>query len=124
MMKHLSNDDIRKLHIQLVEMRTRLLDEIQTAEADIKAAHEAREGEGRGSSDTSEITRLEELRRSEIEIDENHLRTIAEAELRISEGNYGICMDCGKAIARERLLALPTAVRCTMCEDSALSRLA
>lgn len=120
-MKHLSSDDVRKLHMQLVEMRTRLLDEIHTAEADITAAHEAREGEGRGGSDTSEISRFEELRRSEIEIDENHLRTIEEAEHRISEGHYGVCMDCGKPIARERLLALPTAVRCKVCEDSALS---
>jgi DnaK suppressor protein len=117
MMKHLSSDDIRKLHMQLVQMRTRLLDEIQTAEADIKAVHEAREGEGRGDSDASEITRFEELRRSEIGIDERHLRAVEEAERRMSEGQYGVCVDCGTEIARERLLALPTAVRCTACEN-------
>lgn len=122
-MKHLSCDDIRKLHMQLVQMRTRLLDEIQTAEIDIKAAHEALEGEGRGGSDASAIIRFEELRRSEIEIDENHLRSVEEAERRMSDGLYGVCADCGKTIARERLLALPTAVRCAACEDSSLSKL-
>lgn len=121
-MKHLSSDDIRKLHIQLVQMRTRLLGEIQTANADIKAAHEALEGEGRGGSDTSELTRLEELRRSEIEIDENNLRAVEEAERRMSGGHYGVCVDCGKTITRERLLALPTAARCTACEDRSLSK--
>ncbi|MBV6274446.1 TraR/DksA C4-type zinc finger protein [Alcaligenaceae bacterium CGII-47] len=101
-------------------MKIRLLDEIQNAEADIKAAHEVREGEGRGGSDTSEITRFEELRRSEMEIDDNHLREVEEAEHRMSEGHYGVCVDCGKAIARERLFALPTAVRCAACKDGLL----
>lgn len=115
-MKHLDNSDVRELHLQLVQMRTRLLAEIQAAEADIKAAHEAREGEGGSGSDVSEITRIEELRRSEMEIDEEQLRAVEGAESRMSEGLYGICTDCGEPIVRERLFALPTAVRCTDCE--------
>lgn len=121
-MKHLSSHDIRELHMQLVQMRTRLLDEIQTAEADIKAAHEALEGEGRGGSDAAETTRFEELRRSEIDIDERQLGAVEQAERRINEGLYGVCVDCGKAIAPDRLFALPTAVRCTACEDNAVPR--
>jgi DnaK suppressor protein len=116
-MKHLLSSDIQKLHLQLVQMRTRLLDEIQAAEAEIKTAHEAQEGEGRMGSDASEFIRFEEVRRSEIEIDERQLRAVQEAELRISEGQYGICTDCGAEIARERLLAMPTAVRCMLCEN-------
>lgn len=114
-MKHLSSDDIRELHARLTQMRARLTDEIRTAKADIDAAHEARGGEGGFGSDVSEITRIEELRRSEIAIDEEHLRSIEEAESRMSEGRYGICVDCGKPIVRARLLALPAAVRCADC---------
>lgn len=116
-MKHLSSSDIRELHILLVQMRARLIDEIRTAEADIQAAHEAREGEGGFGSDVSEITRIEELRRSEIAIDEAQLQSIDEAESRMSEGRYGICMDCGRPIVHARLLALPAAVRCADCES-------
>ncbi|MEA2442079.1 MAG: DnaK suppressor protein [Thermoleophilaceae bacterium] len=31
---------------------------------------------------------------------------------RLGEGNYGLCIDCGKEIPRERLEAMPEAVRC------------
>ena len=116
-MKHLSSSDVRKLHQQLVQMRTRLLDEIQAAEAEIKTALVAQEGEGRTGSDTLELIGFEEVRRSEIEIDQRQLRAVQEAERRISEGLYGICTDCGAAIARERLLALPAAIRCVLCEN-------
>lgn len=116
-MKHLSSSDIRELHARLIQMRTRLTDEIRAAEADIEAAHEARGGEGGFGSDVSEITRIEELRRSEMAIDEEQLRSIEEAESRMSEGRYGICVDCGEPIVRARLLALPAAVRCADCES-------
>jgi DnaK suppressor protein len=36
---------------------------------------------------------------------------------RLAEGNYGKCIDCGKDIPRERLEAIPEAVRCV--EDQA-----
>jgi DnaK suppressor protein len=31
---------------------------------------------------------------------------------RLAEGNYGKCVDCGKDIPRERLEAIPEAIRC------------
>ena len=36
---------------------------------------------------------------------------------RLAEGKYGICIDCGKEIPRERLEAIPESVRCI--EDQA-----
>lgn len=122
-MKHLSSDDIRTLHMQLVQIRMQLLDEIQTAEADIKAAQEALEGEVRSGSDVSELTRIEELRRSEIDIDKRQLMAVEEAERRMHAGQYGVCIDCGKVIASDRMFALPTAARCTVCEDRLFSKL-
>lgn len=121
-MKHLSSSAVQSLHRQLVEMRARLLEEIRIAHADIESVHESLEGESRGGSDASELSRLEALRRSEIAIDESKLSAIDEAERRMNEGNYGVCMACGKAIAPDRLLALPTAVRCTECEQAPMSQ--
>lgn len=44
------------------------------------------------------------------------IRDILAARERLSAGVYGICTDCGEAIAYERLLAYPTAKRCIRCQ--------
>lgn len=44
------------------------------------------------------------------------VRDINTARERLSTGTYGICADCGEAIAYERLLAYPTAKRCIHCQ--------
>ena len=44
------------------------------------------------------------------------MRDVEEALDRIAAGTYGICVDCGKAIPRERLEILPQAARCVDCE--------
>ena len=36
---------------------------------------------------------------------------------RLSEGEYGICIECGEPIARERLFANPAATRCAECQQ-------
>ena len=38
---------------------------------------------------------------------------------RLSEGDYGLCTECGEAIARERLFANPAATRCAECQQFA-----
>jgi DnaK suppressor protein len=35
---------------------------------------------------------------------------------RQAQGAYGICEDCGRPIAEERLAALPDATRCVACQ--------
>ena len=41
-----------------------------------------------------------------------------EALVRLEEGNYGLCFECGDEIAQPRLRALPFAVRCKDCEEA------
>ena len=48
--------------------------------------------------------------------DVQDVRDINTARERLSAGTYGICADCGEAIAYERLLAYPTAKRCIHCQ--------
>ena len=38
------------------------------------------------------------------------------AKERVAQGAYGICEDCSKPIAPERLEALPDATRCVSCQ--------
>jgi len=52
---------------------------------------------------------------------QNHIHSretlvdIALAIQRIAEGNYGICVVCGKEINEDRLIALPYASTCVTC---------
>lgn len=36
---------------------------------------------------------------------------------RLESGGYGICVECGRAIAQERLLATPTVQTCIECQE-------
>ena len=42
---------------------------------------------------------------------------IADALDRLTEGEYGICIECGEAIAPARLRALPEVQTCVRCQD-------
>ena len=44
------------------------------------------------------------------------LAALEEALQRIEEGNYGICLRCGRPIENERLEVLPQAVNCIGCQ--------
>jgi RNA polymerase-binding transcription factor DksA len=52
----------------------------------------------------------------DMHIDE--IRAIDAALIRIAEGSYGVCMDCGSEIILERMKANPIAKRCTRCQSS------
>jgi DnaK suppressor protein len=43
-------------------------------------------------------------------------RRLRVALSRISEGEYGVCAECGAAIPPKRLLALPDATTCVACQ--------
>jgi DnaK suppressor protein len=45
------------------------------------------------------------------------LQAIDEALLRIEKGTYGICRDCGEAIAEPRLNAIPWTRVCITCRE-------
>jgi len=46
------------------------------------------------------------------------LTDVDDALARMRGGSYGICADCGEAIAPARLAAYPTATRCIECQQS------
>jgi DnaK suppressor protein len=48
-----------------------------------------------------------------------YFRKVEEALLRIKEGTYGLCLDCGNNIGVKRLEARPTAELCIDCKETA-----
>lgn len=49
---------------------------------------------------------------------EDRLRAINDAQDRLLDGGYGICLDCGEGIGAKRLLADPAASLCLECQRS------
>ncbi len=45
------------------------------------------------------------------------MRDIEAALLRIKNGEYGICTECGDDVGFPRLMAYPTAKRCIVCQE-------
>jgi DnaK suppressor protein len=71
-----------------------VLDAVESAEADIQ----------------------EELEFALVQMKSETLNKINDALVRLEQGDYGNCFDCGEEIVEKRLRALPFAVRCKDCE--------
>lgn len=53
------------------------------------------------------------------ERNEAHLADVEAALVRLDDGSYGTCTNCGRAVAQERLEALPWAALCIDCQRAA-----
>lgn len=58
-----------------------------------------------------------------VQRDAAELEAIEFALAHIDTANFGVCIDCGRPIARERLFAQPAARRCLACGKRAEARL-
>jgi RNA polymerase-binding protein DksA len=103
-----------KLETELRKRRDALMKEGADAEADLEAIARDRESEFEERAQEERAGRvLARLRdRSTQEIEE-----IDAALLRVAQGSYGVCTDCGRRIGARRLLALPAAACCKACAD-------
>ena len=73
-----------------------VLDAVESAEADIQ----------------------EDLEFALVQMKSETLNKINDALVRLEQGTYGNCFECGEEIAGRRLRALPFAVRCKDCEEA------
>jgi RNA polymerase-binding protein DksA len=107
------------------DMRRKLLARFEELRADI--ARELRKydneqyGELAGavadSGDKAVADLLVDIDLAEIDRDVAELREVEAALLRIAEGGYGTCLDCGATIERARLEHTPSASRCIPCQE-------
>jgi DnaK suppressor protein len=68
--------------------------------------------------ESSEAGIQEDIEFALIQMKAETLHKINEALQRLEEGAYGNCFECGEEISRQRLRALPFAVRCIDCEGA------
>jgi RNA polymerase-binding protein DksA len=106
--------------------RKSLLDERERLTATLEHLHEANsssleeeteeETYDNHLADSATATLDREIDYTLEENSEHVLRDIEGALERIEEGTYGICVNCGKPIAEERLSAIPWAMYCIDCK--------
>jgi len=60
---------------------------------------------------------LVDLKLSDIDRHISEIRDIDAALIRLAEGNYGVCLDCGGSIPEQRLKAALTTSRCVGCQE-------
>ncbi len=67
--------------------------------------------------DWSVIDLSEEISLRQLNAHKDTLQKIDEALLKLDEGTYGICEDCGETISEKRLKILPFAIYCIDCQE-------
>ena len=112
----MSKNEYSEFCALLQEQRKQLLDEVR---AKISASEE-----GLGFLNQSKITDDDGLADAAAEMDvamvireSQELQDIEAALMRIGDGSYGSCSDCGDAIDHARLKANPAARRCLPCQE-------
>lgn len=60
-----------------------------------------------------------ELAITNLERDSRLLRSVTAALLRMDDGTYGLCLECGETISSKRLSAVPWTPLCIACQDAA-----
>lgn len=121
-MRHLNESDRLAIRQQLDLLKEQVLEELRASapSAHLMSAEDAHEV--KTHADEAEAERAADVYMAEVEVDYARLEEIERALARMEDGRYGICEDCGVEIPRARLLAQPTAVRCTACQTAAEAR--
>jgi DnaK suppressor protein len=69
------------------------------------------------AADLSVVDLMESLRVRIVDIKQERLTQMVEAERKLDEGTYGLCEMCGAEIGEQRLAALPFAIYCIRCAE-------
>jgi phage/conjugal plasmid C-4 type zinc finger TraR family protein len=98
----------RLLTAELTGIAARLHSEAQVPKASVLGGDFLDVAQG---NEHQELARLSAARLIE------RARRLRIALTRVSEGEYGICSECGAAIPPKRLLAVPDATTCVACQS-------
>lgn len=118
-MSALTEADLQTLRQRLEAREAELRAEVKEANEEEAAASAGqrvhRDNEDFG--DQGEERMRSTVRYAEKERDIEELREIEAARERMEEGSYGTCVDCGKEIPLQRLMAQPAARRDVECQQ-------
>jgi DnaK suppressor protein len=113
----LTDEQIRVFKRQLDRRLQALREEIRQELLESDQAHFIElAGQVYDTGEASVADLLEDVELADVSRHVGAIREIDAALLRIAQGTYGMCIDCGKAIGIERLEAQPAAARCQSCQ--------
>jgi DnaK suppressor protein len=110
--------DVERFKELLEEERRRVVDAIEYLHKENPGSIEE-ETEDETSNNIAEAATATLDREIDYTLEENSEHVLAEIDgalKRIEEGTYGVCVNCGKPIAEERLTAIPWATYCIDCK--------
>jgi DnaK suppressor protein len=109
-----------ELKRMLDDRRRELQAEVQGKMRDVRSegAWGSKQSEVFDAVESSEADIQDDIEFALIQMKSETLNKINDALMRLEQGDYGNCFDCGEEIAEKRLRALPFAVRCKDCEEA------
>jgi len=102
------------LEARLVELHAKLATELASA----PGASAAVAGEVRDAGDESVAIEQTDVRTALMRRDAREMNDVQSALARLERGSYGMCVECSLDIEPERLRSLPTASRCSACQET------
>jgi DnaK suppressor protein len=109
-----------ELKRMLEDRRREIQAEVQGRMRDVRSegAWGGKQNEVFDAVESSEADIQDDIEFALIQMKSETLNKINDALIRLEQGDYGNCFDCGSEIAEKRLRALPFAVRCKDCEEA------
>ena len=111
--------DVERFKKLLEEERRRVVDAIEYLHKENPGSIEEETEDETTDNHIAETATATLDREIDYTLEENSEHVLAEIEgalKRIEEGTYGVCVNCGKPIAEERLTAIPWATYCIDCK--------
>jgi RNA polymerase-binding transcription factor len=111
--------DVERFKGLLEEERRRVLDAIEYLHKENPGSIEEETEDETTDNHIAETATATLDREIDYTLEENSEHVLSEIEgalVRIEEGTYGTCVNCGKPIAEERLAAIPWATYCIDCK--------
>ncbi len=109
-----------ELKQMLEERRREIQAEVQGKIRDVRSEGTwgGKQNEVFDAVESSEADIQDDIEFALIQMKSETLNKINDALIRLEQGDYGNCFECGDEIAEKRLRALPFAVRCKDCEET------
>jgi len=113
-MRNVTDERVADLRRMLLDRQRELVQEVRGRVHDAR-----REGrnDGLDELDTADADIRDDLEFALIQMKTETLSRVDAALVRLDAGAYGNCTECQGEITKNRLRAMPFAVRCTECED-------
>ena len=106
---------------KLLQKKSELINVVQKTEDYGRQVNS--ETEGMDIADKASSSYTKEFMFSKSDSDRQLLQAVVDALSRIEEGEYGECTDCGNAVERKRLEAVPWTPLCLRCQEQAEANL-